>query len=472
MSDFTLELDGALAADTEIGRGNVLVVSGRLAPGPSPIRRVTVAIGERVHVCNDPLDTARPPAGRAFWLAVPLPGALAGTRADVVLTVELRDGATLRRRLGATRFSAARRTPLALAGRRSGEEPLVAICLAAYEPDPDAFERQLRSIEAQRFENWVCIVSDDASSPPCTRYLAERLRGDDRFHLCRNARNRGFYGNFEQALRSVPAQADFVALADQDDRWYPDKLERLLALFDDDTTLVYSDMRIVDGAGRELAPTYWHNRRNEYERLDYLLLANTVTGAASMFRAELLAELLPFPPRIGDAFHDHWIACVALACGRIRYVDAPLYDYYQHDTSVIGQCDFGLPTVRSRLRIAASVLGALAAPRRLKPALLRVRNASLAVFRGECRRLEVIGAVIAERCRVESASKRRALALFGGGFGSGLKLLGLHAAVLARRHTTNDAEVRLAMGYLVRWLDTLLARRARRTAPSAQATTG
>ena len=47
-------------------------------------------------------------------------------------------------------------------------------------------------------------------------------------------------------------------------------------------------------------------------------MINTVTGAASLFRRELLDVALPFPDVPGKPFHDHWLACVALAIGRSR----------------------------------------------------------------------------------------------------------------------------------------------------------
>ena len=61
-----------------------------------------------------------------------------------------------------------------------------------------------------------------------------------------------------------------------------------------------------------------------------------MTGAASLFRRDLLDDALPFPPRLARAFHDHWIAVVAMARGDLAYVDEPLYDYVQHDEAVIG----------------------------------------------------------------------------------------------------------------------------------------
>ena len=158
----------------------------------------------------------------------------------------------------------------------------------------------------------------------------------------------GFFHNFERCLAAVPAEAAFVALADQDDVWNPDKLESLLAAFDPDTQLVYSDMRVVRPDGTVLAGTFWTSRRNNWTDFPSLLMANTVTGAASMFRRSLLCDALPFPPRFGHMYHDHWLAAVALCRGRIRYVDRPLYDYVQHGGNVIGHVQaaaLGWPTM-------------------------------------------------------------------------------------------------------------------------------
>ncbi len=461
MSPASLKLDQPVPAQLELGRGGVLVLSGHAGHGASPIRALAVGLDDAYQRIADPLDSARQPPGRAFWVAVPISPARAGTEARITLRLEFRDGEISETPLGRTRFQALARAPIPLHRPAQAGAPLVAICLAAYRPEPEAFERQLASIRAQSHANWVCIVNDDCSGPEHMQFMRRATAADARFHLCRNERNHGFYGNFEQCLRRVPPQAEFIALADQDDYWYPDKLERLLKAFDGETTLVYSDMRIVGEDGGEISPTYWSNRRNEHERLDFLLLANTVTGAASMFRAKLLEWLLPFPPRIGDAFHDHWIACTALATGKIGYVDAPLYDYRQHGESVIGHCDFERATLRERGRALAAAARAMASPRSLKGRLLRVRNASLAVFQFECRRLEVIAATITQRCEVRGRAERRALRLFKGGLVSALRLLAVHVKVLWRRHTTDDAELRLAMGYLAHWVDTLLLRRGR-----------
>ena len=216
-------------------------------------------------------------------------------------------------------------------------EPLVAICLATHNPPAELFERQIESIRAQSHERFVCLISDDASEPEAWKRIERAVESDPRFVISRAPSRLGFYRNFERCLTLVPEAASYVALSDQDDRWHSDKIATLVGeLESSDAVLVFSDMNVADADGRVIATTYWLDRKNNFSEMATLLLANTVTGAASLFRRQLLDDVLPFPPEVGEPYHDHWIACVALAQGRIAYVDRPLHDYVQHQENVLG----------------------------------------------------------------------------------------------------------------------------------------
>jgi hypothetical protein len=116
----------------------------------------------------------------------------------------------------------------------------------------------------------------------------------------------GYYRNFERVLGLVGQGAALVALCDQDDRWHPDKLESLRAAIESGVTLAYSDMNLIDGDGKLISPTYWTDRRTNHTDMTALLVANTITAAATMFPRRLLDYALPFPAALGHAFHDHW----------------------------------------------------------------------------------------------------------------------------------------------------------------------
>jgi glycosyltransferase involved in cell wall biosynthesis len=282
--------------------------------------------------------TARTPSYRSgFWAFVDLAPVVEPTRAVLSLRATLADGRPARAELGEmTLLPRLERDPVGLPGEVTVAEPLVGICMATHDPDLARFEAQVRSIQAQTHTRWVCVISDDDSREELQREMVALVGDDPRFVLRGGQPRLGFFRNFERALAAAPAEADFIALSDQDDRWYPDKLETLVAAIDGHR-LAFGDVRVVDEDGAALSETFFDHRPNNTTAIDRLLLMNTVTGAASLFRAELLDLILPFPPRIGPrAIHDQWIAAVALATGSVGYVDRPLHDYVQHRDSVLG----------------------------------------------------------------------------------------------------------------------------------------
>lgn len=339
--------------------------------------------------------------------------------------------------------------------------PLVAVVMATYDPSIEWFRVQVESIRAQTYTRWRCVISDDGSSPDVLRQMEEVLGDDPRFRLDPNVVNLGFYRNFERALSLVPAGTTHVALADQDDRWYPDKLQMLLDSFGPTTTLAYSDVRLVDRSGHVLAETYWTNRSNNHTDLQRLMMANTVTGAASLFLADLLPDLLPFPSEYPSSFHDHWIAVVAAAQGDIAYVARPLHDYVQHGTNVIGHA-----ARRSGRGLGRRVRGLT--PRGL---LASYRHMGV-VFRGDCLRLQECARLILERSgtRLRPGAKRE-LRPFATLDSSKLAFIwfALRAALsLADDRVTMGAERRLFFGLVWSRLD-YVRRRLRGTHLTAPA---
>jgi glycosyltransferase involved in cell wall biosynthesis len=334
----------------------------------------------------------------------------------------------------------------------------VAIAMAAFEPPLELFRRQVESIRAQTLADWVCVVSDDCSDPARFAAIEAVLAGDPRFVLSRSDRRRGFYHNFERALELVPAGARYVALADQDDVWHPDKLATLVRAIGD-ARLVYSDQRIISAAGEPIASTYWARRANNHGDMLSLLVANCVTGAASLFRRELLDDALPFPPAQFTHYHDHWIALTALALGEIRYVPRPLYDYVQHEHATLGHAT-ATRMVALRDRLSSLRRG-------LRE---RVRLWRMHYFVDACRLLQ-FATILELRCGDRmSARKRRALDRFLRADRSALPLPRLFARgareLLRRRPETLGAEWML--GYAFAWRRLLGATARDRPQPGAR----
>jgi glycosyltransferase involved in cell wall biosynthesis len=347
----TVGIEIAPPAEIAVGRGTAFAIGGYCYQPDQPTTGLAIRIGgtlqpvERFGLPRDDVyarhaagDPAAAHAYRSGFVSlIDVAPVVDSGELAIELVLELENGGEATVSAGSIKVVRELETPEGYSPPpfpdRSG--PRVAICMATYEPPADLLRVQLGSIREQTHENWVCLISDDCSSAEPFERLIELTRDDPRFAVSRSPERLGFYRNFERALSMAPAAADYVTLCDQDDRWHAGKLERLIAAIGD-AQLVYSDARIVTPAGELVRPSYWTERRNNYTNFGSLLLANSVTGAASLYRRDLLDDALPLPPLLAKGFHDHWLAVVALALGEIAYIDEPLYDYVQHGGAVIG----------------------------------------------------------------------------------------------------------------------------------------
>lgn len=375
-----------------------------------------------------------------FWATIPIPAQERPGQVELTVEARLEGGSTACAPIGTIavvpRQEPARDARLPEAGARA----LIAICMATYNPDAELFRIQIESIRGQTDRDWICLISDDCSEANPFEAIRNTVEGDPRFVVSRADRRQGFYRNFERALNMAPADAELVALSDQDDRWYPDKLEALRAAIGP-AQLAYSDLRRVDEHGEVRAETLWKGRRRNDTNLASLLISNSIPGAACLFRRQTIERSLPFPDGPGWDFHDHWLAVVALALGDIAYVDRPLYDYVQHPRAVLGRVASGQE------------------PPRPLDSFDRWRAAYFSLYLQR----EFLARVLLARCDAELTSrKRRALRLFIDATRSPLAfawLAGRSARALVGRNDTLRVEEVLAKGIVWRHLIALSAGR-------------
>ncbi|WP_347978090.1 glycosyltransferase [Microbacterium sp. ProA8] len=212
--------------------------------------------------------------------------------------------------------------------------PVGAICMAVYRPDAVALKRQIDSLQAQSIGDWRCEIAIDGGRPSDLATVHSCVGGDGRFRVVNYVDRVGFYRNFERAMKQVDYEVHWIALADQDDRWYPDKLEKLIPLLDG-AELVTGQARVVIQQGTEMVDGGATRRR--WLGLFADLLDNSVTGSFCVFTPSVARAALPFPQPTDAAYHDHWIGACAAAVGSVRIIDDPLQDYIQHDRNVVGE---------------------------------------------------------------------------------------------------------------------------------------
>jgi hypothetical protein len=446
-ADLVAQLESALPASLPAGTATAIFCCGTCFHRHQDVVAIAILVDGTRHrpvamgMPRPDLFASEPRAFRSgFWCTVPITAREEGGTVHIELAARLADG--IEHVVPLRLIDIAERRPAPSLGRPADAD-LIAVCMATYEPDLALFRAQVESLRAQTDRRWVGVISDDHSSPERFAALQDVVAGDERFVVSRSDRRVGFYRNFERALQMAPREAELIALCDQDDRWHPDKLEVLRGALGA-AQLVYSDQRLVDADGRVRRETLWAGRRNNHTSLASLLVANTITGAATLFRRAVAELALPFPETPGLQFHDHWLGLVALAAGDVAYVDRPLYDYVQHAGAVFGDVTSGEPERRPRPRL---------------------RGGRGAYFLGYLPR-EVQAQTLLVRCDDRlTAAKRRALERYVAADHSPVALAWLAMRPLRAvvgRNETLASERELAHGIAWRWLVALLARGARR----------
>ena len=206
-----------------------------------------------------------------------------------------------------------------------------------------SLEEQLQSFAAQHRLPDELILSDDGSTDN-TLALAEQFARTAAFpvRIVRNPKNLGYNRNFAQAI--ALCTGDIIALSDQDDLWYPQKLARLQALFLEhpEADGIFSDGDLIDLASNRLPGSLWGSFRflpDDQQRLrsgnavEVLLQRNVVTGMAFAFRRHWQNQLAEMPATWP---HDAWLALLLGQQGKLLPCPEHLVAYRVHENQKIG----------------------------------------------------------------------------------------------------------------------------------------
>jgi glycosyltransferase involved in cell wall biosynthesis len=222
----------------------------------------------------------------------------------------------------------------------------ISIAMATYNGE-SYLKDQLQSILSQTRTPDELIIFDDDSTDNSQKLIEAFARtAPFPVKLYRNEKRLGSTKNFEKAIRYC--QGELIFLADQDDVWREDKLQKIATRFSEDAKigLVFSDADLVDERLAPLGKRLWRtcefNRKAQQKfchdrALDVLLRRSVVTGATMAFRASYKEAVLPFPVTPHPVWiHDAWIAFIVACMAKLAFVPEPLILYRQHANNQIG----------------------------------------------------------------------------------------------------------------------------------------
>lgn len=219
-------------------------------------------------------------------------------------------------------------------------EPRVSVALCTYNGAAYLAE-QLDSLCVQTRLPDELVVCDDHSTDGTLAILEVfAKRSPFPIRIAQNAENLGVTENFSFAIERCSGEVIF--LADQDDVWQPEKIERMLDRLWGGMDWICCDADVVDESLDPLEFTLWQRvnflaaeqrRAAAGDWLAPLLKHYVVAGATVAFRAEFRSQVLPIPH---DWPYDAWIAVVLAAIARGGLVSEPLQQYRQHAGNSVG----------------------------------------------------------------------------------------------------------------------------------------
>ncbi|CEQ10467.1 family 2 glycosyl transferase [[Clostridium] sordellii] len=222
---------------------------------------------------------------------------------------------------------------------------MVDILMATYNGEK-YLKDQIDSILNQTYTDWKLYIRDDGSNDNTLNIINEYIEKyrskiilieDDKSGL-------GAKLNFGELLKY--STSEYCMFSDQDDIWLENKIELTLNEMKKTESnnnlpiLIHTDLKVVDNEMNIISDSFfkYQNISPEYNKLNNLLVLNTVTGCTVMMNKKLVDLCRSIPKDC--ILHDWWIALVASGLGVVRTLYEPTILYRQHGDNCAGAIEY------------------------------------------------------------------------------------------------------------------------------------
>ena len=215
----------------------------------------------------------------------------------------------------------------------------IAIILGFYE-GYEFINKQLKSIFDQTHQNFIIFVSDDNSK---NSFSIEKLniseRNKKKIRVGFRNKNIGYAKNFLNALVSINDYFDYYAFSDQDDIWYPQKLEKAiksLEKYPDNQANLYGSRTELIGASEDMKI----GKSIEFKKspsFQNALTQNIFGGNTMVFNRTAFDLICSSKINQKIIAHDWWCYQIISGAGGNVFYDKNIYlKYRQHNNNIIG----------------------------------------------------------------------------------------------------------------------------------------
>lgn len=196
---------------------------------------------------------------------------------------------------------------------------------------------QLDSIINQTEEDKFILIRDDGSTDETLNILKEyQKKGLLKYY---SGRNMGVAKSVIDCLRKAP-EAQYYAMADQDDYWKPEKLKKALEILEKEKgkrILYCSNLEIVD---KDLNYIEMYHPNKLSDDIDYnlenIVSRKYIFCGPTMVFDRYFADLIKEYKSGKLDTQDRWFLFLASVAGKIIYDNNAYIKYRQHSSSTIG----------------------------------------------------------------------------------------------------------------------------------------
>lgn len=213
----------------------------------------------------------------------------------------------------------------------------VAVLMSTYNGNSGGFIcQQLDSILNQKDVDLSLYIRDDKSDDDTVAIIKKYMERYANITLIEAEKNLGACRSFLQLI-STKIDAEFFALADQDDIWDEDKLaigiRKLKELPQDKPALYFSNVRVVDQNNNFLRLAH---SEPQIAKNKYSFLAEPLPSGCTCVYNRTLAEMAWELQPESFSMHDTWLYTAAAMFGNVVYDFEPHMNYRQHSNNVSG----------------------------------------------------------------------------------------------------------------------------------------
>nr|CRH07468.1 putative GT2 : distantly related to b-1, 4-galactosyltransferase [Candidatus Magnetococcus massalia] len=203
-------------------------------------------------------------------------------------------------------------------------QPTVTVLIPVYN-EAEYLLETLQSVQAQSYDNFLCIIGDNASSDATQQIYTDFCQSDARFSAFRQRENRGTYHNTVALIKRV--KTPYMMLFAGHDLIQPSFLQQTLQVLETQPEVSMAFSYVVAQQGESLSPlpqaVYNFTGDSASRYLQSAKQLKNCTIAQSVVRTQALADFnFARQPYIG---FDHVLISHLLWYGKLHYVPEYLY---------------------------------------------------------------------------------------------------------------------------------------------------